>query len=169
MALSEFFYLLRWDFKINHGWRWDSFRARLLLLEVRWEQLVHRNLSHRSFLCGLWYLCRFSGSIYQWLLCNSNIPGTIPIGRGLRLPHPQNIILTGFAEIGEFCTIYHNVSVASNGFIPAKPSSTKIGSRVLLGAGTILVGEICIGSDVLIGERGDEIRPRPLPGHLRPG
>lgn len=152
MDLSELFYLLKWDCKVNRGWSWDRIRAVLLLFEIRIEQYIHRNFHRPGKPCSMvWYACRFLGSLYQWLLCNSNIPGTIKIGRGLRLPHPQNIILAGYAEIGEFCTIYHNVSIAWNGFFPIKPNSPAIGDRVLIGTGVIILGDIAIGSHVLIG------------------
>ncbi len=150
MKLSEFFYLVQWDFKINHGWSWDCIRARWLLLGLRWEQLIHRNFANGPF-SFIWYLTRFFGSISQWFWCNSNIPGTTTIGRGLRLPHPQNIIVAGFSDLGEFCTIYHNVSIAWNGFYRTRPHSPKIGSRVLIGAAAVLIGDIEIGEDVLIG------------------
>ncbi len=115
------------------------------------EQFIYRNCYiNKRAIAVTWYICRFLGSIFQWFLCNSNIPGTITIGRGLRLPHPQNIILAGFSHIGEFCTIYHNVSIAWNGFYPIKPDSPKIGDRVLIGAGSIIIGDITVGSDVII-------------------
>jgi serine O-acetyltransferase len=83
----------------------------------------------------------------------------------LRLPHPQNIIVAGFADIGEFCTIYHNVSIAWNGFYRVKPNSPKIGSKVLLGAGSIVLGDISIGDDVLVG--AGAVVTRSVPEHSR--
>src|SRR5574341_1691709 len=110
MSLAELFSLIQWDLKVNRGASWDSIRAKLVLVEIRIEQYLHRKLYRpSSSLRVIWYLCRFFGPIYQWFLCNSNIPGTTVIGRGLRLPHPQNIIVAGHADIGEFCTIYQNV------------------------------------------------------------
>ncbi|MBK9944785.1 MAG: serine acetyltransferase-like protein [Kouleothrix sp.] len=150
MTFTELIDLIAWDLRINRGYSFDSVRAILLLIEVRIEQYTYRKC--RTFpLFGIWYIVRCFGSMFQWFLCNSNIPGTITIGRGLRLPHPQNIILAGYADIGEFCTIYHNVSIAWNGFKRTVPSSPKIGDQVLIGAGAILVGDITVGSDVLIG------------------
>jgi serine O-acetyltransferase len=138
--------------RVNQGLHFDSIRARLLLIEVRGEQFLHSNLAHRAAPAkAIWYLCRFMGSIFQWLLCNSNIPGSAKIGRGLRLPHPQNIIIAFCAEIGEFCTIYQNVSVAWNHFLPFGSSVPKIGDQVLLGAGVIVLGNISIGSHTLVG------------------
>jgi serine O-acetyltransferase len=153
MTLTQLLYLINWDMKINRGISFDSIRAKLLLIELRIEQYVYRKTHPHSNVLTIifWYICRGPGSIFQWFLCNSNIPGSVTIGRGLRLPHPQNIIIPAFADIGEFCTIYHNVSIAWNGFKPTVPLSPKIGDKVLIGAGAIIIGDISIGSDVLIG------------------
>jgi serine O-acetyltransferase len=152
VSLGELFYLLGWDLRINRSWSLDSLRAKLLLIELRLEQYVYRKFYHDSNPTKLlWYLYRFCGSVFQWALCNSNIPGSVTIGRGLRLPHPQNIIIAGYADIGEFCTIYHNVSIVWNGFEPTRPHAPKIGDQVLIGAGAIILGDITIGSDVLVG------------------
>jgi serine acetyltransferase len=152
MSIKDLVYLIGWDLRINHGMSFDNLRAKLLLVELRLEQYIYRK-SYRPASLGaaVWYLCRFLGSVFQWFLCNSNIPGTTTIGRGLSLPHPQNIIIAGYSKFGEFCTIYHNVSVARNGFKPTKPLSPQIGDHVLLGANAILIGDITIGKNVLVG------------------
>jgi serine O-acetyltransferase len=166
MTLKQLWYLLSWDMRINRGWSFDCIRAKLLLIDIRLEQYIHRKCCRpRNPLAIIWYLTRFLGSIFQWFLCNSNIPGSTTIGRGLRLPHPQNIIIAGFADIGEFCTIYHNVSIAWNGFYRVKPNSPKIGSRVLLGAGAIVLGDLTIGDDVLVG--AGAVIARSVPEHSR--
>ena len=167
MTFFQLVYLIYWDLRINRGLSLDAIRAKLLLVELRLEQYVYRKTfdgsSNAKIL--LWYLFRFPGSIFQWLLCNSNIPGSVTIGRGLRLPHPQNIIIAAYADIGEFCTIYHNVSIAWNGFKPTTPFSPKIGSRVLIGSGAILVGDITVGNDVLIG--AGAVVAKSVPAHSR--
>jgi serine acetyltransferase len=153
MTLSELLSLISWDLRVNRGWSLDSLRAKLLLVEVRLEQYAYRKLrppAGRWRQMG-WYLCRFPGSLFQWFLCNTNIPGSVTIGRGLRLPHPQNIIITAFAELGEFCMLYHNVTIARNSMKLTSSVSPKIGNKVLIGTGAVILGEIVIGSDVLIG------------------
>jgi serine O-acetyltransferase len=166
VKFSEMIDLLRWDWRVNHGLSFDCLRAKLLLLDVRVEQYIYRKFYRQSGLFSfVWYLVRLFGSVFQWFLCNSNIPGTITIGRGLRLPHPQNIILAGYAEIGEFCTIYHNVSFAWNGFLPTKPFSPRIGNCVLVGAGALIVGDLTIGSYVLIG--AGSVISKSVPEHMR--
>jgi serine O-acetyltransferase len=155
MTLSQLLTLIVWDMRVNRGLSLDSLRAKLLLLEFRVEQYVYHKTHNRAnvLTLALWYRYRLFGSVFQWALCNSNIPGSLSIGRGLRLPHPQNIVVTGFAAIGEFCTIYHNVTIAWNGFNGriTPELSPKIGDRVLVGTGAILIGDITIGSDVLVG------------------
>jgi serine acetyltransferase len=166
MSLKELFYLISWDLRINRGLSLDSLRAKLLSIELRVEQYAYRKVYRPSNpISILWYVFRFFGSTFQWFLCNSNIPGSVTIGRGLRLPHPQNIIIAGYADIGEFCTIYQNVSIAWNGFLPTKPLSPTIGSKVLIGAGAIVLGDITIGSDVLIG--AGAIVTENIPDHSR--
>jgi len=165
MNISELITLIVWDVRVNIGLSFDSIRAVLLLIEVRVEQYIFRKCGSAGALKIVWYAFRLPGSVFQWFLCNSNIPGTITIGRGLRLPHPQNINLAGFADIGEFCTIYHNVSIAWNGFKPTVPHSPKIGDQVLIGANAIIVGDVTIGSDVLIG--AGAVVARSVPDHSR--
>src|SRR5262245_41845958 len=169
MTLSQLLSLIVWDMRVNRGLSLDSLRAKLLLIEFRVEQYVYRKTHERAsvLMLVIWYLYRLFGSIFQWALCNSNIPGSLSIGRGLRLPHPQNIIITGFAAIGEFCTVYHNVTIAWNGFngTITPELSPKIGDRVLIGTGAILIGDITIGSDVLIG--AGVVVAQSVPDHSR--
>jgi serine O-acetyltransferase len=167
MKLSELAYLLSWDLKVNRGLSLDHIRAQLLLIEVRIEQYVYRHTHLRRSAARtlLWYLFRFPGSLFQWFLCHSNIPGSATIGPGLRLPHPQNIILAAFADIGSFCTIYHNVSLAWNGFNPTVVGLPKVGNRVLIGAGAIVLGQTTIGDDTLIG--AGTVVTKPVPERSR--
>lgn len=166
MNRNELFDLIRWDFQVNRGWSIDHFRARLLLWEIRIEQYLYQKLNRIPGIGGpLWLLVRFLGSLYQLLLCSSNIPGTVKIGRGLRLPHPQNIVIAFHSEIGEFCTVYHEVSIVWNGFIKPIPNRPKIGDRVLIGTRALIVGDVVIGDDVLIG--AGAIVPKSVPSQSR--
>ena len=152
MRMTELIELIRWDLRVNRGPSFDRLRAMLLLIEIRGEQyLYHKAERHAGLPRVLYWLARFFGSGFQWFLCHSNVPGSVSIGRGLRLPHPQNIIIGYCTEIGEFCTIYQNVSIAWNGFEPTIPSRPKIGDQVLLGAGAIVLGDLAIGSYSLVG------------------
>jgi serine acetyltransferase len=152
LSFTDVLRLLAWDLRVNRGPRWDSLRAMLLLLEFRAEQYLYHKIGRPGHPLRLvWHASRFAGSVYQWLLCSSNLPGTASIGPGLRLPHPQGIIVAGTAELGAFCTIYQNVSIAWSGFHPTVPGLPRIGDGVLLGAGAIVLGEVTLGAYVLVG------------------
>jgi len=166
MNLKDLHNLILWDMRINPGLSWDSIRAKLLLIELRIEQYIYRRSYHGPKLLRIiWLFFRAFGMFYQWFLFNSNIPGSITLGRGLRLPHPQNIIIAAYANIGEFCTIYQNVTIAWNGFYDLKPDSPKIGNQVLVGTGATILGDIIVGSDVLIG--AGAVVTRSIPDHSR--
>ena len=76
-----------------------------------------------------------------------HIPTTARIGPGLRLPHPQNIILPPDLLLGEDCSIYQDVTVG-RGPTPGVPS---IGARVILYPGSRILGGLTIGDDARIG------------------
>lgn len=167
MTLSELLNLLRWDFRMNRGSSFDHLRAWMLLIEVRLEQYAYRKLQHRPGLPFrlLWGGIRFIGAVYQWFFFSSNIPGSVQIGRGLRLPHPQNITIAAQTTIGDFCVVYQDVNIIWNGFRLAVSEKPRIGDRVLIGTGAIIIGDVTVGDDVLIG--AGAIVPRSVPAQSR--
>ena len=63
------------------------------------------------------------------------------------LPHGlQGIFISRYAEIGENCWIYQNVTIGE-----VKGKAPVIGDDCLIGAGAILIGDIKIGNRVKIG------------------
>jgi len=73
------------------------------------------------------------------------------IGGGLKFVHPYNICI-GDATIGENCTIYQGVTIGAN----YKNDSDGrldpvIGNNVRISPGSMILGPLTIGSNVLIG------------------
>ena len=180
--MTRFIEEVRTDWQANSGLSLDSLKARLLTAEIRGEQAAYRwrQASPGPVRNAAWAAIRFAGSIVQWRLFSCEIPGSAQIGRGLRLPHPQNIIIGYTASIGDSCSIYHNTTVARSTF-RSTSSTARIGDRVLIGAGAIIVGEVEIGDDAVVAAGAvvthsvpaahlvvspqPELRPRsPLPG-----
>ena len=65
------------------------------------------------------------------------------------LPHHLNgIIVSHNAIIGDNCTIFHQVTIGSNGKDDGAPI---IGDNVLIGAGAKIIGKIRVGNTVKIG------------------
>ena len=166
MRVQKLLLLIASDFRRNKGLHIDRVRAKMLLIEFRIEQFIYQNLRETSFSI-IWYVVRSIGSIYQLILCNSQIPGSLCAGQGLRLPHPQNIIIVGTATIGDYATIYQNTTIAWNGFNGkgTREQSAKIGNNVLIGTGAIIVGDVTIGDYVLVG--AGTVVTRSVPAYSR--
>lgn len=73
-------------------------------------------------------------------------PDTV-IKNDLSLPHGlHGIFISRYAEIGENCCIYQNVTI---GEVDRK--APVIGDNCLIGAGAVIIGDIKIGNNVRIG------------------
>jgi serine O-acetyltransferase len=76
-------------------------------------------------------------------------PGAV-IGQGLFIDHGMSIVIGETAEIGDNCTIYHEVTLGGTGKDKGKRHPT-IGNNVLIGAGAKLLGPIIVGDNCMIG------------------
>ena len=76
------------------------------------------------------------------LLTQCEIHLTTRIGGGLRLPHPNGIILHPGTEIGPNCMIFQQVTVTEG---------VRIGGHVDIGAGARLIGPLSVGEHARIG------------------
>jgi serine O-acetyltransferase len=81
------------------------------------------------------------------LFLNTDIPVETLIGPGLCLPHPFNIVMGGGAQIGQDCTIFHEVTLG-RGPLPGEP---KIGDDVVLFVGARVLGGVVVGDRAEIG------------------
>jgi serine O-acetyltransferase len=70
------------------------------------------------------------------------------IGRRLWMAHPHGILIHSAAVIGDDCWIRQGVFIGSAGGVALVP---RLGDRVKVGAGSMLLGQIRIGDDVTIG------------------
>ena len=77
---------------------------------------------------------------------------TAEIGPGLRLPHPNGIVIGAGVRIGARCTIYHQVTLggARRGDWSSDAYPT-IGDDAVLFSGAKLLGSITLGDGVQVG------------------
>lgn len=77
------------------------------------------------------------------------IPSSTSIGEGFYIGHHGNIIVNGTATIGKNCNISPLVTIgrANRGSRKGVPA---IGDKVWMGTGAVIVGNVVIGSNVLI-------------------
>ncbi len=77
------------------------------------------------------------------------IPANTTIGKGLYIGHRGPVVINGKAEIGDNCTLGHVVTIGQMNR-GKKTGCPKIGNRVFIGVGAVVVGRIVIGDNVLI-------------------
>jgi serine O-acetyltransferase len=101
------------------------------------------------------------------------IPYQTIVGRRLWLPHGGRVVLNADARIGDDCVLRHNVTIGSIG--GRRSGCPTVGDRVEFGVGAVVVGDIRVGNDVIIGANvvlsedvPDTFRVRALKPELRP-
>lgn len=81
------------------------------------------------------------------------IPLNVNIPDSTMFPHQYyGIFISGWAKIGNNCTIFHQVTIGSNTLSDTShPGAPIIGDNVYIGAGAKLVGGVSVGNNVRIG------------------
>ena len=71
------------------------------------------------------------------------------IGKNLKLPHPNGVVIGAEAIIGDNVTVYQNVTIGrKEGNILGCPT---IGNNVTIYCNSVVVGDISIGDNTIIG------------------
>jgi serine O-acetyltransferase len=70
----------------------------------------------------------------------------------IEFPHPIGIVIGKHVQIGEKCIVYQNVTIGAKSPNDADNKKyPKIGNNVLIGTHTVIIGNITIGNNVVIG------------------
>lgn len=77
-----------------------------------------------------------------------SIPAACTIGKGFRIHHFGGIIFHPSVVLGDYCTLYHGVTIGDAG---GYGNAAKVGNNVMIGAGAKIIGEITIGRHCKIG------------------
>lgn len=74
------------------------------------------------------------------------------IGPGLYIPHSLGVVI-GAYSIGSNCIIFQGVTIGAKypDFVNDVTTRPSIGDNVLLGAGSVVLGPVCIGNNVKVG------------------
>jgi len=91
---------------------------------------------------------RFLVERFTEITTGISLPAQARIGKGLRIHHFGGIIVNSEASIGEYCTLYHSVTLGDLGGWGGSPH---IGNHVIIGAGAKLLGNIEVGDYCHIG------------------
>lgn len=127
-----------WSRERDSGRRWDPSRA--LLKSIRSYQEATGPV--KFFVKKIAVLRHRLWSV----ITGADIPINSSIGGGLRLPHPNGVVIHPDAKIGVNCLIFQQVTIGATGRgVPT------IGGHVDIGAGAKLIGPIVVGDHARIG------------------
>ena len=87
------------------------------------------------------------------------------IGIGIKIPHPNGIVIGEKAQIGKNCTIYQQVTIGGKIIGDAKAGNyPRISDNVVIFAGAKLIGNIKIGEYSIIG--ANSVVNKDLPSYV---
>jgi serine O-acetyltransferase len=109
---------------------------------------THR-ISHYLYQRGWFFLARLLAHLTRIFTGIEIHPGA-KIGKNCFIDHGVGIVIGETADIGDFVTIYHGVTLGGLGSSTDKRHPT-IGDYVLLSAGSILLGDVSVGQHAKIG------------------
>ena len=138
---------VREDWRIHHrDWTLPGFRAVTVYRYGNWA-----NGRPKGILQSI--LCSVHRVMYRYVRNQYGIelPATTRVGRRLLLGHQSGIVIHPHAEIGDDCMIRQNVTIGSATPDRVFQEAPKLGNRVQVGAGAVIVGKVTIGDGARIG------------------
>jgi serine O-acetyltransferase len=129
---------------------WSAGKALLdaLLFDSGFQALIAHRIAHALVTRGVPVLpavCR------RWAIgaCGIDILPRADIGGGCIIAHGIGLVIGGRTVIGEDCTLLHGVTLGEARF--DELDCPRVGDRVTIGAGAIVLGGITIGDEAMIG------------------
>ena len=121
----------------------------VILLYPGFHILIYHRLANWLYRHRFFFLARLVSQTGRFWTGIEIHPGA-KIGNGLFIDHGAGIVIGETAEIGNYCTIYHNVTLGGTGKEKGKRHPT-LGNNVLVGAGAKILGPFRIGNNAMIG------------------
>lgn len=135
----------------------DSILERDPAARSRWEVffLYAGFRAVRSYRIAHWFYLHDRKLIARWISQRARRKTGIEIhpgariGRGLFIDHGMGVVIGETAEIGDFCTLYQNVTLGGTGKDKGKRHPT-LGNHVLVGAGAKVLGPFTVGDNARV-------------------
>lgn len=87
----------------------------------------------------------------EWLF-QIELPAATQIGKGLIIDHGYAMVINKHTIIGDDCRLRHGVTIGCKiNEDGSQGRSPRLGNRVEVGAGAIIIGDIAVGDDAVIG------------------
>ena len=117
-------------------------------------KVIYRRLKlfiKKTFL-GYYYSYRYyhTGRIYRM---NDLTIGIKELGKkNTQFPHPIGIVIGAKVQMGNNCTVMQNVTIGAKSPAEAKDNKyPKIGNNVFISTHAVIIGDIIVGNNVIIG------------------
>ncbi len=120
--------------------------------------LIYR-LAHALWTRQFYFLARFSSHIGRFLTGIEIHPGA-KIGQGFFIDHGMGVVIGETAEIGDNCTLYHQVTLGGTSWAKEKRHPT-LGNNVVIGSGAKILGPFTVGDDAKIGSNSVVVKEVP--------
>jgi serine O-acetyltransferase len=120
-----------------------------MMAVYRYGNWVHRSVRIPILSQLLWLIYWIAYIAISIVVFGSQIPAKCTIGKGLKLPHPFGIFLTGEVVIGDNALLWHQVTIGHARELG--PDSPVLGDNVIVGTGAKILGKVRIGNNVKIG------------------
>ncbi|HHV60999.1 MAG TPA: serine O-acetyltransferase [Clostridiaceae bacterium] len=121
----------------------------VILLYPGFHAIFFHRIAHWLYNRRMFFIARLVSQFNRFITGIEIHPGA-KIGKRLFIDHGMGIVIGETAEIGDNCTIYHNVTLGGTGKDTGKRHPT-IGNNVLIGAGAKILGPFKVGDNAKIG------------------
>lgn len=121
----------------------------VMILYPGFHAVFFHRIAHFLYRIHCFFLARLVSQFSRFITGIEIHPGA-KIGKGLFIDHGMGIVIGETAEIGDDCTIYHNVTLGGTGHDTGKRHPT-LGNNVLVATGAKVLGTITIGDNARVG------------------
>lgn len=130
-----------------HGrdWTKPGFRAIAICRFGQWRMSIRSKILRAPFSVLYRVGYRRARNVY-----GIELPYTVQLGRRVVIEHQGAIVIHGNAVIGDDCVIRQGVTIG-NRRLEAPYDAPQLGTRVNVGAGAKILGDVIVGDDAVIG------------------
>lgn len=121
----------------------------VILLYPGFHILIYHKIAHYLYIKKRYVLARMISQIGRFFTGIEIHPGA-KIGKRLFIDHGMGIVIGETAEIGDDCTLYHQVTLGGTGKDVIKRHPT-LENNVTIGCGAKVLGAITIGENAKVG------------------
>lgn len=121
----------------------------VIILYSGFHALFFHRIAHLLYKKKIYFIARLISQVSRFFTGIEIHPGA-KIGKRLFIDHGMGIVIGETAEIGDDCTIYHNVTLGGTGKDINKRHPT-LKNNVLVGTGAKVLGPIVIENNAKIG------------------